>query len=61
MIITQDVIYVLKTQYQLANPRVPRLTPQHSMRKMPAYTLKSSQTHKDISLLKEELVRTGLS
>jgi len=39
MIITQDVIYVLKTQYQLANPRVPRLTPQHSMRKMPAYTL----------------------
>jgi len=27
MIITEDVIYVLKTQYQLANPRVPQLTP----------------------------------
>jgi hypothetical protein len=51
MIITKDVIYVLKTQYQLANSRVPQLTPQHSMQKLPVYTLKSSQTHKDISLL----------
>lgn len=52
MIITKYVIYVLKTQYQLANPLVPQLIPQHSIRKLPAYTLKSSQTHKDISLLK---------
>jgi hypothetical protein len=45
MIITKDVIYVLKIQYQLANPRVPIDTSTLNAKNARLYA-KSSQTHK---------------